>query len=92
MALGILAVITKSFARIHQANLINFGILPLIFKNPEDYDLIKQEDELELDIKNLDGNLVLHAGEKEILLSHTLTTREIEIIKAGGALAYARSS
>jgi len=92
MSLGVLAVITKSFARIHQANLINFGILPLTFKNPADYDSIKQEDELELDIKNLDGNLILQVGKKEIPLTHTLTAREIEIIKAGGALAYAGSS
>jgi len=47
MYLGIKAVIAKSFARIHQANLINFGILPCIFKNEEDYDTIDEYDELE---------------------------------------------
>ncbi|HEX2938689.1 MAG TPA: aconitate hydratase [Ruminiclostridium sp.] len=46
--LGIKAVIAKSFARIHMANLVNAGILPLIFRNPADYDKIAQGDELEL--------------------------------------------
>ena len=45
-ASGISLVIAKSFARIHQANLINFGILPCIFENPSDYDLIDEYDEL----------------------------------------------
>ena len=44
--LGIRAKIAKSFARIHKANLINFGILPLIFKNPADYDAVKQGDKV----------------------------------------------
>ncbi len=47
MYLGIKAVLAKSFARIHQANLINFGILPCIFDNPNDYDTIDEYDELE---------------------------------------------
>ncbi len=47
MYLGIKAVIAKSFARIHQANLINFGILPCIFKNEDDYDTIDENDVLE---------------------------------------------
>jgi len=46
MHLGIKAVIARSFARIHRSNLINFGILPLVFANEADYDLVKQEDEL----------------------------------------------
>jgi aconitate hydratase len=46
--LGIRAVIAKGFARIHRKNLINFGVLPLTFINPSDYDRISQEDELEL--------------------------------------------
>lgn len=46
--LGVRAVLTKSFARIHEANLINNGILPLTFQNPDDYDKINQDDVLEL--------------------------------------------
>ncbi|WP_053985796.1 aconitate hydratase [Niameybacter massiliensis] len=52
LQLGIRAVLTKSFARIHKANLINSGILPLVFVNPEDYDTIDVMDELDiLDVK-----------------------------------------
>ena len=91
MSLGVVAVIAKSFARIHQANLINFGILPLAFKNPQDYDLIEQGYRLELDIRDLNRNLILKAANKDIPLTHTLSSREIEILKAGGALSYARS-
>ena len=57
MYLGIKAVIAKSFARIHQANLINFGILPCIFKNEEDYDTIDEHDVLEFkDLHELKPN------------------------------------
>ena len=92
MSLGVMAVIAKSFARIHQANLINFGVLPLTFKDPRDYEMLGQGSELELDIHNLDSNLVLRSGDKKIPLTHRLTSREIEILKAGGALAHASSS
>jgi len=47
MYLGVKAVLVKSFARIHKANLINYGILPLVFINQEDYDRIDQNDLLE---------------------------------------------
>ena len=57
LALGIKAVIAKSFARIHAANLVNAGILPLIFENESDYDLIQQDDSLVL--------TDIHAGLKE---------------------------
>ena len=50
--LGVKAVIAKSYARIHRKNLINFGILPLIFSNPKDYDWIRQEDII--NVNNLD--------------------------------------
>ncbi len=92
MSLGVLEVDAKSIARIHQANLINFGILPLTFKNPSDYDLIGQGEELELDVQNLEADLTLRSKEKDIAVAHSLTSREIEILKAGGALAYAGSS
>ena len=48
MYLGVKAVIAKSIERIHQANLCNFGILPLLFDNPDDYELIKEGDKLEI--------------------------------------------
>ena len=93
MYLGIKAVITKSFSRIHLANLINFGIVPLTFVDEKDYDQIEQGDELEIDVAHLeDKNLVLKNKTKgiEISVTHTLSSRDVEMIKAGGALAYAK--
>lgn len=93
MFLGIGAVIAKSFARIHLANLINFGILPLTFKNEKDYESISQGDELELEVGDLSvGEIPLKnrtRGER-ILLSLPLNERERRIVKAGGALAFVR--
>ena len=48
MYLGVKAVIAKSIERIHQANLVNFGIVPLLFNSPSDYELIAQGDEIEI--------------------------------------------
>ncbi len=94
MYLGVKAVITKSFARIHLANLINFGILPLTFVNENDYDDISQGDDLELDVSNLNGNLSLKNITRniEIQVEHSLSSRDIDIIKAGGSLGYAKKS
>jgi aconitate hydratase len=94
MYLGIKAVITKSFARIHLANLINFGIVPFTFVNKEDYDKIDQGDELQIDVKTMEKTpLVLKNITKgiDIPLTHALSSRDLELIKAGGALAYAKN-
>jgi len=88
-------VIAKSFARIHLANLINFGIIPLTFKNGEDYNNIDLDDELQLDTNSLDSNTLsiknLTKG-IEIELQHTMIPSEIEYIRAGGKLAYISKS
>ena len=89
--LGIKAVIAKSFARIHAANLVNAGILPLIFEKPEDYDRIEQGDELRLDNVRAalaDDRIVLHAGDKEIPLRMDLAERQKAVLLAGGLLDY----
>ncbi|MBI4665344.1 MAG: aconitate hydratase [Nitrospinae bacterium] len=88
--LGVKAVITKSFARIHMANLINFGILPLNFVNEPDYDKIDQGDELELDTSDL-GNLVVVNKTKgaRIPVKHAMGGRDLDVMKAGGLLGYA---
>lgn len=91
--LGVRAVITKSFARIHAANLINAGIVPLTFENPEDYDKLTQGDALALsDIyAGLDsGKLILKnvtTGQKFSLVC-SFTERQKAILKAGGLLKY----
>ncbi len=91
--LGVRAVIAKSFARIHAANLINAGILPLTFADPGDYDLLAQGDDLSIDdvYAGLDsGKLILkdkNSG-KEIVLTGEFTDRQKAILKAGGLLKY----
>lgn len=94
MYLGVKGVITKAFARIHLANLINFGILPLTFVNEADYDKIEPNDMLELDTSHLDQKpIALKNVTKgiDIPVTHTLTSRDLEIVKAGGTLAYVKS-
>ncbi|MEX0961810.1 MAG: aconitate hydratase [Simkaniaceae bacterium] len=90
--LGLRAVIAKSYARIHRKNLINFGILPLIFLKPEDYDQIAQEDELKiqdlhsalkndhpLEVANLTKKTTFH-------VQLSLTEREKEAVISGGLI------
>ena len=91
--LGVRAVITKSFARIHVANLINAGIMPLTFADPKDYDLLEQGDELKLEniYEGMEtGNVVLKDVTKniEIRLNVDFTDRQRAILKAGGLLKY----
>ena len=91
--LGVRAVISKSFARIHAANLINAGIVPLTFENPEDYDKLTQGDALALsDIyAGLDsGKLILKdvTTGQEFSLLCSFTERQKAILKAGGLLKY----
>ncbi|HPR41287.1 MAG TPA: aconitate hydratase [Candidatus Methanofastidiosa archaeon] len=89
--LGVRCIIAKSIERIHRANLINFGILPLVFLNELDYDMIEQGDELELgDIeKGLEGpTFTLHDRTKNltILLKGEFSPREKRYLHAGGKL------
>ena len=88
--LGIRAVVAKSLARIHRDNLVNFGILPLTFVNPEDYERLAQGLRISLDASTLSpgGKCVLRAGDMEIPVSNNLTSKELEIIRAGGMLSY----
>jgi aconitate hydratase len=94
--LGVRAKIVKSYARIHRANLINFGIVPLILASPGDYDGIAQGDELLIpSVRNQlkSGRKVmvknLTSG-KEIECTHDLSPREVEIVLAGGKLNFTR--
>ena len=91
--LGVRAVIAKSFARIHAANLINAGIVPLTFADPDDYDKLAQGDALRIDdiYAGLDsGSLTLKdsSADIEIKLSCSFTDRQKAILKAGGLLKY----
>ena len=97
--LGIKAVLVKSFARIHRANLINAGILPLTFVNEADYDKISQGDEIVL----ADVRKAVEADKTELVVVNKTTGDEIpvlceltgrtkDIILAGGLLDYTRES
>lgn len=95
MYLGVRCVIAKSFARIHAANLINAGILPLTFQNPEDYDAAAQGHRLTMN----QVEKALRAGEGEVLDQTTgrsfsvrcdLTPRQQAIVLAGGLLNYTK--
>ncbi len=94
MYLGIKAVIAKSFARIHRNNLINYGIIPLVFSDIKNYENMEPSDRLKL------GNLITGIKEKDtlvlynetknidIVLKTNLNRRERDLIIAGGLLAY----
>ena len=94
MYLGVKAVIAKSFERIHASNLVNFGIMPLIFVNPEDYDALDQGDLLKID--NLKKALqedapfmiIKAAKGRNFNVTYLLTERQKKILLAGGALKY----
>ena len=91
--LGVRAVIAKSFARIHAANLVNAGILPLTFKDPADYDALKQGDRLKIsgiDAGLESGTVYLQAGERRMELSCAFSPRQRAILRAGGLLNYTK--
>jgi len=98
MYLGVKAVITKSFARIHKANLVNFGLLPLTFKNELDYDNIDQDDVLILKdlISSLKNNknikLINETKNQEYDLICDISDRAKDIVLSGGLLNYTKKN
>jgi aconitate hydratase len=94
--LGLKIVIAKSFARIHWQNLINFGILPVTFTAPSDYDRIEQEDKLEtVDIRQVlrQGSSIRFKNKtknEEYETEHTLTERQIEMVLEGSLINVVR--
>ncbi len=94
MYLGIKAILTKSYARIHRSNLINFGVLPLTFKEPDEFLRVEQGDDLR--IENLrkglkvNGHLIVEntTQKRSFEVLHGLNQREVEILLAGGLLNY----
>jgi aconitate hydratase len=95
--LGIRVKIAKSFARIHKANLVNFGIVPLIFKNPSDYDSIQQGDLLTFcNIRSqiADGKREIGVESKGRIITTILDVSEKERMEllAGGTLNYVKQA
>lgn len=91
--LNVRAVITKSFARIHETNLKKQGILPLTFADPKDYDKIEQNDRISVvDLNNLAPGkpvtVIVHkaSGDVKIQTNHSMTAQQITWFKAGSAL------
>ncbi len=92
MFLGVQAVIAQSFARIHLANLINFGILPLIFKEEGDYQILDQGDEIEIEVGDLRDEITLIdvTKKKKIPLTPMVDEREKILLRSGGALPFVK--
>ncbi len=93
MYLGIRAVLVKSFARMHLANLINFGILPVVFENAADYDGIDQDDKLEIKldtVKEGKVEVINHTKGTTFTAIPQTTPEEAEIVMAGGKLGYVK--
>jgi aconitate hydratase len=94
--LGIKAKIVKSYARIHRANLINFGIIPLMLADPADYDSLEQGHEIAVpEVRNqLKSSRQVRAKNlttgKEIACKHDLSDREVEVVLAGGKLNFTK--
>ncbi|MBQ8405643.1 MAG: aconitate hydratase, partial [Clostridia bacterium] len=95
--LGVKAVVAKSFARIHVANLINFGIVPMTLQNPDDYESFAEGDKLEIQgfaaavAGANQATLVNKTNGKTAKLNLNLSTRQREMLLAGGCLNYTKS-
>ena len=91
MYLGVKAVFAKSIERIHRANLINFGIVPFTFENPDDYGKFEQGDAIELKGVRAavegDGRLVVSTKSGDVALKTSLSARERHVLLCGGLLA-----
>ena len=96
--LGIKAVVAKSFARIHVANLINFGIVPFTLENENDYDVIAEGDKIRINglyeaVKGSDTAILENLTSKNsIPLKLTLTDRQRQILLSGGLLEYTKAN
>ena len=96
MYLGIKAVLAKSFARIHLANLVNFGLLPMIFKEKSDYDRIDEMDELKIEntkslYDSLEFSIINVTKNESYAVYSPLSHEDVDILMAGGALNYIRN-
>jgi aconitate hydratase len=95
--LGVRAVLAKSFARIHHANLVNFGIVPLEFKHKEDYNKFSLGDEIlipELESRLKEGKEIVVINKttgEEVLCTYNLTPKQVSVLLKGGLLNWIKS-
>ncbi len=95
--LGVRAKIVKGFARIHKANLVNFGILPLVFANPKDYDAIEQGNTVSISgikqaIAQGQTDISVLVDGQEVKTRLDISDRQRKILLAGGILNQARTT
>ena len=93
MYLGVKCVIAKSIARIHKGNLVNHGIIPMLFADPADYDKIEQGDDLEIEnlLSQIPTRTVTVRDKTKGFTFATrldLTDNEVEVVLCGGQLRY----
>jgi aconitate hydratase len=97
MFFGIKAILTKSYARIHRSNLINFGIVPFTLKDPEEYVRIQQGDRLRItdlrrELQENDLLKIENVTQQRVFeVTHGLNSRERKVLLAGGLLNYTRN-
>ena len=96
MYLGIKAVLVKTFSRIHKKNLINFGIIPLEFANPDDYEKLSLGSQIKIEnvieaLKTDIQDIQIQVDGKPIMLNLVLTRRLRDILLAGGLLNYTKA-
>ena len=96
MFLGVKAIVAKSMARIHKNNLINHGVIPLLFENPEDYNKIDLGDDVQIDnfvesLKNKQVKFVNKSKETEFYAKLDVSDAELDILLCGGQLSYIKS-
>lgn len=90
--LGIRAVVVSQFARIHVANLVNFGIVSLTFRNMYDYEKVNQGDRVAIDVSNLESELFLEVNGEKLPLDPAFEPKDVAVLKAGGALPYFKAT
>ena len=94
--LGLQVALVKDFARIHLQNLINFGILPVAFKNEEDYEKLKEGDILQFENmrekvrNNREFDIYVKGSDEPIRVYHELTERHLDILLEGGVINWVR--
>ena len=94
--LGLRAVVAKRFARIHEQNLVNFGVLPLTFADPDDYDRVDQGDELAIEkpaaqIQSGRDVMVENRTKREsYTCTHALSSRQVQLVVSGSLIAFLR--
>jgi aconitate hydratase len=92
--LGLRLVLAKGFARIHRQNLINYGVLPLTFVDPEDHDRLQRDDVLQLvelhHAFESDNEIVIKCINRTIAARHDLSSKQAAVILAGGLINWRR--